>query len=112
MAKVDIPPNKAFLFVPYSITISLYKAKKSQIAHLFQEHQYWFQTHPKGDDHIMWTYILFEKLRGADSFWFPYFDTVHKSELAIDWNEIELSELQDPIMLDECQQWQEKIEKT
>ncbi|CAG9320802.1 unnamed protein product [Blepharisma stoltei] len=112
LAKIDITPCKAFLFIPYSITINLFKARKSEIAHIFQEHNYWFQTHPRGDDHIMWTYIIYEKLKGAESFWFPYFETIKSMESVIDWDETEILELQDPVLVYECKQWSKRIENT
>ena len=45
----------------------------SQIGHLFDNHDALFVTNNDRDTQIMTVYLIYEKLKGNESFYFPYF---------------------------------------
>ena len=96
-AKKDIPPNKAYVFVPYSICINISKAKNSEIGHIFKKK--FFTTHSRANDHVLWVFVLYEKLKGRNSFWYHYFSTITGYNNLADWSGIELEELQDKLLV-------------
>ena len=108
-AKRDIGPNKAYIFVPYTICINLHKAKTSEISHIFKKK--FFTKHSRATDHILWVFVLYEKLKGPSSFWFPYFSCIEGYQNLVDWSESELNELQDPLIVYDNLKWRERIER-
>ena len=96
-AKTNISSLKAFLFVPYQIIISPKKAFQSEIGFILQKHDV-FKTHKKSNDFVLWAFLMFEKLKGDQSFWHPYFRIIPEIELLMDWSNLELSELQDKFL--------------
>ena len=57
----------------------------------------------KGDhDTVLCLYLMRERLRGDASFWKPYLDIMPWPGGVGDWSDEELSELQDPVLLDEA----------
>ncbi|OMJ89573.1 hypothetical protein SteCoe_8279 [Stentor coeruleus] len=108
-AKTDIPPNKAYVFVPYNLCISIQKAKTSEISHIFKKR--FFTQHSRANDHILWVFILYEKLKGTESFWYPYFKTLKGFSNIIEWSDEELSELQDKLLVYDNLKWKNRIER-
>lgn len=108
-AKADISPNKAYVFVPYNLCISIQKAKNSEISHIFKKR--FFTQHSRANDHILWVFILYEKLKGSESFWYPYFKTLKGFSNIIDWTDEELGELQDKLLVYDNLKWKERIER-
>jgi hypothetical protein len=49
---------------------------------------------------ILTTYILYEKSRGKDSFWYYFLRALPKNpEILLDWTNAEMEELQDPDLI-------------
>ena len=112
LAKSPIPPNKAFIFVPYSLCITASVAKNSEIGHIFESYPYWYSGHSGAVDYIIWTFMVFERIKGPNSFWYPYFETVKEFELLMNWSKAELSELHDPVLVFDTKAWEKRMEKT
>lgn len=106
-AKEDIPPNKAYVFVPYSICINIAKAKSSEIRQVLQKK--FFTQHSRANDHILWVFVMFEKLKGPHSLWHHYFSTITGFNNLIDWTESDLSELQDDLIVHDNTKWKQRI---
>ena len=72
-AKKDIPPMKAFLFVPHRLIIQEQTARRSEISFIFDKHPELYKTHYDAEYLVLATYIFYEHLKGERSFWHPYF---------------------------------------
>jgi hypothetical protein len=92
-AKYDIPPNTAFLFVSHKLIITPKKGKNSEIGFIMRQHKKMFYNHPERDDYVLYLFIMYEKLKGYKSFWHPYLEIVEGMDLAMFWEDSELSEL-------------------
>lgn len=110
-AKIDIPPNKAFLFVPFSLIITAKRAKSSEISSIFQSHPYYFSGHEDSEFDIVLVYLIYEKSKGPSSAWSSYFEAIGDLELLSDWSEHDLSQLNDPLLVFSVQELSSKIEE-
>ena len=72
----DLNKNEAFLYVPNKCIISTEAARLSPIGHLFDSHESLFVTNQDRDSCILMVQIIYEKLKGDDSFYSPYFKMV------------------------------------
>ena len=61
-AKKDIPPLKAFLFVPHKLIIQESVARRSEIAFIFSKHPEVYKTHYDSEYLTLATYIFYEHL--------------------------------------------------
>jgi hypothetical protein len=68
-AKTGIPPSRAFVFIPHKIIITGKKARYSEIGFIFKKHKAIFKSHEDGEDHILYLFIMYEKLKNKKSFW-------------------------------------------
>ena len=60
------------------------RAKSSKIGHIFDEYPKFFKLHDRSVDYILWVYIVYEKLQGEKSFFYPYFQALGEPELLMD----------------------------
>jgi hypothetical protein len=89
----DINENEAFLFVPNKCLITIQRAKQSEIGVIFRNHDALFVTSRNCDHKILVVYLLFERRKGSASFFHPYFESVHQSDLTYFWDESILDKL-------------------
>jgi histone-lysine N-methyltransferase SETD3 len=97
-AKKDIPPMKAFLFVPHRLIITEKVAKKSEIGWILEKHPEVFKKHYDSEYLVLGTFIMHEILKGEDSFWHPYLEIINFSDIPMLWEAHEIEELQDAIL--------------
>lgn len=72
----DLEPREAFLYVPNKCIISTEHARKSPLGPLFSVHPSLFVTNIDRDTVILMVYLIYERLKGTESFYRPYFDMV------------------------------------
>jgi hypothetical protein len=108
-AKSDIGPNKVFVFVPYALCLNQYKARTSEISHIFTSE--FFKAQPRSKDYVIYLYVMHEKIKGEKSFWHPYFSTLSGITNLVDWTEEELDELQDELIIHDAAKWKERVER-
>ena len=61
---------------------------------IFDENENFFQKGGENHDaefNVLAFFILYEKLKGEKSFWFPYLDLVQESYTLFDWNKGEVA---------------------
>jgi hypothetical protein len=75
------------LYVNHKIIITSQKAKISDIGFLFKKFPKLFKRHEDADDHILYLFIMHERLKKERSFWCPYFDTVEGMDLVMFWSD-------------------------
>lgn len=109
-AKTNIPRAKvsiiqAFLFIPHRLIICPTRARESAIGFIFSSHEV-FKTGKQANDYILWTYLMYERLKREDSFFYHYFQVCHSSDPLMDWTAEELTGLQDQFLTIEAQKSQ------
>lgn len=63
-ANKDIPPQTAFLFVPYKMIITIDTVKQSKIGHIIEKHKEVYKDHYDSDYLILITYFMYEMMKG------------------------------------------------
>jgi hypothetical protein len=53
----------------------------SEIGHILKDHPKVFLDNCNAEYQILIAFVLFEKLKGEDSFWFPYFEIAVQADL-------------------------------
>lgn len=107
-AKCAISSSKAFLFVPYRICIGLQAANKA-LAHVFDAFPRVFHDHKYKNEFRLHAFIISEKLKGEQSFYYPYLRMLKNPEILVDWSEDEIRELQDPTIFDKVRLYSRKM---
>lgn len=92
-ASKDIPPMKAFLFVPHRLIIQEGTVRRSEIAFIIDRHPDVYKTHYDAEYLMLATYIFFEHLKEEKSFWHPYFQIINFSDIPMLWKPEEIDEL-------------------
>lgn len=92
-AKTDIKPNEAMMVISKKVMITKLSCLQSEeLRDVYDNHIELFRR----DDHIMALYIVYEKLKGKDSFYHPYFEILPEPDVLENWSDDELAELQHP----------------
>lgn len=96
-ASETIQPGEIIIQVPKYCMLSVQSALNSSLRTIFDQHPDLFsEVNPNYEDMILTTYILYEKLRGKDSFWYYFLRALPKNpEILLDWSNAEIEELQD-----------------
>jgi hypothetical protein len=94
-ASRDLPPNTAFLYVPFDLTINKITIKwraPELWKEVFDPNPNVFKKHYDNQYLRLGTYLFYEMLKGENSFWHPYFEVISWTDLPMLWREEELAE--------------------
>ena len=95
LAVNDIHVRKAFIFVPFKIIITPQMVKESELKEVIKAFPQVFDNSAISWDYLIWIFLMNERRKGRDSFFYPYINVIDQPEILCDWSESELSELQD-----------------
>lgn len=65
--------------------ISVELARVSPISEVFKNHKELFTANIDRDFLILVTFLMYERMKGLDSFWNPYFDAVNPGLMTALW---------------------------
>eukprot|EP00347_Sterkiella_histriomuscorum_P010279 403376910 len=109
-ARKDIPPQKAFLFVPQRLMISEVTVRNSKIAPLLSKHPEIFKHHQDAEYLVIIAFVWHELMKGEASFWYPYFQIINLSDLPMLWSDQEIQEFQDQVLQKDIQDYKVEYE--
>ena len=111
-AKKPIGPYQAYIFVPNKLIISVARAKACpELRQLIADNFDVFgDIHPDREQLLLATFLLYEHLKGADSFWQPYLRVMNVSDLACDWEAGELDQFMDVELKMDAELYRSEIE--
>ena len=93
-ANCDIPPQKAFLFIPQSIIINELVCKRDPICGpIYEKHPEIFKDHFDSEYLLMIVFVMHHMMIGEKSFWYPFWKIVNMSDMPMRWEEHEIEEL-------------------
>jgi len=113
IALENINENEIIVKVPSKIIISTKVAYYSDLNAIFKKSPSIFapKENPRyWEDFILISFILYEKQKGEKSFWFPYLNILpEKCDCLLNWDDEEIDEVQDKILIDDAQKEFEEI---
>lgn len=75
------------MYIPNKCLITTEHARESPIGHLFESHDALFVCNNDRDTCILMVYIIYEKLKGEESFYHPYLEMMDSTLHATYWPE-------------------------
>ena len=85
--KENLARNEPLIYIPNKCIISTEHARVSPIGHLFDSHDNLFVCNNDRDTSILLVYICYERLKGEESFYHPYFEMIESTLHATYWPE-------------------------
>ena len=85
--KENLARNEPLMYIPNKCIISTLHARDSQIGYLFDMHDNLFVTTPERDSNILMVYMIYERLKGEESFYHPYFEMIDAFQHSSYWPE-------------------------
>ena len=94
LANRDIPPQKAFLFIPQEIIINDLVCKRDPVCGpIYKKHPEIFKDHYDAEYLLMIVFVMHHMLIGEKSFCAPFWKIVNMSDLPMRWTDEEVKEL-------------------
>ena len=103
----EIGPNEAIVTVPKRLLFMASLVDESELGVIVREHPELFTSDQNSwyEDYRLIAYMLFERKKGRDSFWYHFLATLPKSvDTVLLWTEEELGELQDPLLVEDAKE--------
>mmetsp|Transcript_2543 Transcript_2543/g.3535 ORF Transcript_2543/g.3535 Transcript_2543/m.3535 type:complete len:313 (-) Transcript_2543:1488-2426(-) len=96
-AKKTISPYEAYIFIPNTIIISVARVKACpELRQLIADNFDVFgDVHPDREQLLLATFLMFEYLKGTNSFWHPYISVMNESDLVSSWPASQISQFMD-----------------
>ncbi|EGR33354.1 SET domain protein [Ichthyophthirius multifiliis] len=97
IAKEEIPANKVFVAIPNNLLLSTYLVEQSELKVILEENPHLFDLDEDDDAQFnkLALYLMKEKIKGENSFWYPYLQIAPESFTLLDWKEEEVQEIGD-----------------
>ena len=98
-ANSRIKIGEALLYIPVKLFLSVEKAYASEIGHIFRAHKDMFLEHSDGDFLVLTVFAMYEKKKGDQSRWGPWFKVMPPTDLPAFWSDEEVKAIEDPEVL-------------
>ena len=85
----EIKPREAFIFVPFKTMMTLHKAQESPLSTLFDSHEELFTSHQDSEQLMLTVFLLYEFLKGEESYWANYISLLPDVQFYCHWPEEE-----------------------
>lgn len=92
----DIKPDEVLIAVPTKTLISVEHARKSELSELYESHDALFMANSERDFLILTIFVIFEKLKGDQSFYEPYLSVVNPGTYTCYWVDEYIDKCDDP----------------
>lgn len=73
------------VYIPNKCLITVKHAYESPIGHVFELHDNLFFTNNERDSFILLVYLIYERLKGEESFYYPYLEMLDSTLHATYW---------------------------
>jgi len=95
LAAEDIAPNEVVCYVPNKCIISTETARHSEIAEIFRSHDEVFIANQDRDYMVLVLFLMYERMKGEDGFWHPYFVSIQEIDLPAIWEDQDVAQIAD-----------------
>ena len=109
----DVPPMTAFLYMPWELLINEANIRKRspEMATLYDKHPEIFKRHYDAEYLALIVFLWHEKAKGEASFWKPYLDIINFTDMPFLWNDEELNEFQDAVLIANVKRYSEEFDE-
>ncbi|EGR32186.1 SET domain protein [Ichthyophthirius multifiliis] len=113
IATENIPANTVICCIPIKLIITTKKIKESELKQIYKENPDIFseKRNYDGESDMVAAFLIYEKLKGEDSFYYPYFQTVEKSYTIYDWTIDEIQETENDEIISEFNQYCQNMDE-
>jgi hypothetical protein len=93
-ASEDLPANTAIIAVPNRLVIGHRRVRKGELKDLYNANAHMFDAtqNPDAEINVLAIFVLYEKLKGENSFFHPYLNLVENSYTLFDWTKFDVAE--------------------
>ena len=109
MCKEEITARETICYIPNKLLISTETARNSEIAEIFRVHPDVFLANEDRDFNVLVVFLMYERSKGPESFWHPYFETVQLVDLPALWEDEDIEKLQDPELVENIKYFKERL---
>jgi hypothetical protein len=101
----DIKPYEVILAIPIKIIMTTKAAREDpELSKMFDEEDEIFSEDDTGDYNVLIAFLMKEKMKGHESFYFPFLNLMNEFETGLVWTEETISFIEDP-NFKECVQY-------
>ena len=111
VASRDIQPYEAIIAVPNKILMSTIKAKEDKhLSKMYKAHDDIFSDDETGEYNVLIAFLIRERLKGQESFYYPFLNLVSDIETGLVWDSKTIDFIEDPVLKEELIESQEELE--
>lgn len=100
-ANKDISPYESFIYIPSKIILDSLKIERVDLKEFYLRNPELIEESYEISMTSLSIFIIFEILKGEDSFYYPFLRLISSTDLPIVWNTSELNELQDEYFIND-----------
>lgn len=91
----EIKPHEVICSVPNKLILSAATAHNSEIAEVFRNHDDLFVANPSRDEFVLRLFVMYERNKGAESFWHEWFEIAQLVDLPYTWDDSKIEQIAD-----------------
>jgi hypothetical protein len=113
-ATQNIPPNTCVMAIPNRLLISCLLVDESEVAPIIKKHEDFFDAEDDDDADFnkLALFVMYERNKGKQSFWHPFFDVIDSSYTQLEWKKPEIKLCQDEYQLKSVWEFRRGMEET
>jgi hypothetical protein len=107
VATRDIKPYEVVMAIPNKLLMTSAKAREDKsLAKMFGEETETFGEDETGEYNVLMAYLIRERLKGPESFFFPFLNLVDEIETGLVWSKKTIDFIEDPVFREEVKEAQ------
>lgn len=112
VATKDIKPYEVIIAIPNKLLMTSLKAREDKkLAKMFEEEDETFGDGETGEYNVLIAFLLFERMKGVDSFFYPFLNLVDEIHTGLIWDKKTIDFIEDPILKEEVKEAQLELNK-
>ena len=104
IATRDLKPYESLIYAPNKFLITSKLAQDHEIiGPIIKEYPVLFEEHDDFEFYIQIIFLMYERIKGKDSFWYPYFELQPIVDTPVEWGPEDLDFIEDPSLIKEIE---------
>lgn len=112
VATRDIQPYETIIAIPNKMLMTSAKAREDKaLSKMFEEEEETFGEGETGEYNVLIAYLLRERIKKKESFFFPFLNLVDEIETGLVWDKKTIDFIEDPVFKGEIAEAQLELER-